>query len=74
MKDDLTERHANEARALHSRLIDRLKARGHLADPRLEAAFRAVPRHLFLPGVPLAEVYCDRHVVTRSEDGVPLSS
>lgn len=74
MGHELTERDAGDAIAFHRRLVDRLKARGHLADPRLEAAYRAVPRHLFLPGVPLAEVYRDRHVVTKSEDGVHLSS
>lgn len=74
MSHDLADIDAEKARAHHRRLVDRLKARGHLADPRLEAAFRAVPRHLFLPGVPLAEVYRDRHLVTKSTDGVNLSS
>jgi protein-L-isoaspartate(D-aspartate) O-methyltransferase len=48
---------------------------GALRDARIEAAFRAVRRHWFLPGAALADVYRDRAVVThRSEDGVAISS
>ena len=37
-------------------------------------AFARVPRHLFLPGVPLDTVYADDAVVTHDEGGVPTSS
>lgn len=38
-------------------------------------AFRVVPRHLFLPGVPPEEAYRDDAIVTkRDEDGQPISS
>jgi protein-L-isoaspartate(D-aspartate) O-methyltransferase len=37
-------------------------------------AFERVPRHHFLPGVPLETVYADDAVVTRDEGGVPTSS
>ena len=45
------------------------------AGPLVRAALRAVPRHLFLPGVPASEAYSDEAVVTkRDADGLPVSS
>ncbi|MDQ1294992.1 MAG: protein-L-isoaspartate(D-aspartate) O-methyltransferase [Actinomycetota bacterium] len=42
---------------------------------RVDAAMRAVPRHLFLPDVPLERAYGLDPVVThRDADGVPISS
>ena len=60
---------------LLDQMVDQLKADGHLRSPAVEAAFRAVPRHEFLPDEPLTEVY-DRHraIVTRLDGGVPVSS
>ncbi len=60
--------------ALRSALVDQLKSGGQLEDPRVEAAFRAVPRHVFLPEFPVASVYEDQGFITKSRDGVPLSS
>ncbi|PSK88984.1 protein-L-isoaspartate(D-aspartate) O-methyltransferase [Murinocardiopsis flavida] len=61
--------------ALHTALVDRLRASGAITDPRIEAAFRTVPRHLFLPGTPLETAYTDQFVGThRTPDGVPTSS
>lgn len=41
----------------------------------VEAAFRAVPRHPFVPNQPLEVVYTDAPIVTkRRDDGVPISS
>jgi protein-L-isoaspartate(D-aspartate) O-methyltransferase len=55
-------------------MVDRLKPR-IIRDPRIEAAFRAVPRHLFLPNVPLEKVYSGDVIPTRLDDkGVPISS
>jgi len=51
------EKHISE---LHQALIDQLKSNGHITTSSVEAAFRAVPRHLFLPGMPLDEVYRDQ--------------
>jgi protein-L-isoaspartate(D-aspartate) O-methyltransferase len=48
--------------ALHQRLIDHLKRAGHIRTPQVEAALRAVPRHLFVPGFPLENVYSDRAI------------
>jgi protein-L-isoaspartate(D-aspartate) O-methyltransferase len=48
-------------------LIARLKKMGVLADPVLEAAFLAVPRHLFLPRTPLEQVYKDISVALKRD-------
>ena len=63
-----------EASTLHRALIDALIGRGALGDSRIEAAFRAVPRHLFLPGIPLDEVYRDQAIPTKIVDGEAISS
>lgn len=43
--------------------------------PEVEEAMRAVPRHLFLPGVPLERAYANDVVQTkRDADGVPISA
>lgn len=42
--------------------------------PAVERALLAVPRHLFVPGVPLREAYADIAIPTHWEDGVPISS
>jgi protein-L-isoaspartate(D-aspartate) O-methyltransferase len=60
--------------AMHQALVDQLKKNGYIHDARAEAAFRAVPRHLFLPGVPLDEVYRDEAIATRSINGQVVSS
>jgi protein-L-isoaspartate(D-aspartate) O-methyltransferase len=60
---------------LRGALIDKLRDRGSVPTARVEAAFRAVPRHLFLPGVPLKKAYADGPVVTkRDEDGLIIST
>ena len=65
---------ARDASTLHQALIDTLKIDGYIRSPRVEAAFRAVPRHLFLPGVALDMVYSDTHIVTKERDGQSVSS
>lgn len=56
-------------------LVNGLKQKGELTDPRLEAAFMAVPRHAFLPGLALEEAYADEAVpVKREADGTVVSS
>ncbi len=60
---------------LRTALADYISRRGTFRTPQVEAAFRAVPRHLFLPGVDLETAYAPRVVVTkRTEDGTALSS
>ena len=57
-----------------TRLVDGLRDSGRLCSAAVEEAFRAVPRHLFLPGVPLARAYADEAVAVQAVDGVTTSS
>lgn len=59
---------------LHQRLVDQLKQRDLITDASVEAAFRAVPRHLFLPALTLEDVYRDEAIPTKMFNGVPISS
>lgn len=59
---------------LHKNLIDSVKAKGFIRSPHVEAAFRAVPRHLFLPHLPLQTVYQDEAISTKSLHGRTVSS
>jgi protein-L-isoaspartate(D-aspartate) O-methyltransferase len=59
----------------HQRLVGHLAGKGLLDNPRLCAAFQAVRREHFLPGVDLQRVYQDQSVTTHTEaGGVPVSS
>ena len=60
--------------ALHQALIDQVKSNGHIHTARVEAAFRAIPRHLFLPDKPSAEVYRDQAIAIQSINGQVVSS
>src|SRR5580698_8697828 len=58
-----------------AQLREDLAAKAQARDPRVAKALLEVPRHLFLPGVPLDEVYADEAIVTkRDEGGKPVSS
>ncbi|MDT3396326.1 methyltransferase, FxLD system [Streptomyces sp. B1866] len=61
---------------LVDKLIAQLTELGALRSGEVEAAIRAVPRHLFVPDVPLAQAYAaeDAPVVKRDEHGVVISS
>ncbi|MGH3801474.1 MAG: hypothetical protein ACRDTD_15330 [Pseudonocardiaceae bacterium] len=60
---------------LRTTLADYIRRRGTFRTPQVEAAFRAVPRHLFLPGVDVETAYAPQVVVTkRAEDGTAISS
>jgi protein-L-isoaspartate(D-aspartate) O-methyltransferase len=64
-----------DAVTLNQALIDDLKKRDLIKTPRVEAAFREVARHLFLPGIPLEEVYSDRAISAKQDpDGKWISS
>lgn len=55
-------------------LVEKLLGDGVLRDADVERALRTVPRHLFLPDVPLEEAYSDAAILTHEENGVPISS
>jgi protein-L-isoaspartate(D-aspartate) O-methyltransferase len=59
-----------------NRLVDELRASGRLTSGPLEAAFRAVPRHVFLPELdPVSQAYQDEaFVIKTDEGGLPVSS
>ena len=59
---------------LRQALVDRLKNQSVISTPRVEEAFRAVPRHMFVPEVDSATAYSDTHIVTRRQDDLPISS
>src|SRR5438093_6979132 len=48
-------------------MVDRMKESGAIRSPQIEAAFRATPRHLFLPGVGHDLVYSGQALITRSD-------
>jgi protein-L-isoaspartate(D-aspartate) O-methyltransferase len=55
-------------------LVEHLQSAGLITRPEVAAAFLAVPRHLFLPNLPLAEVYSDAAIPTKMQDGRAISS
>jgi protein-L-isoaspartate(D-aspartate) O-methyltransferase len=58
-----------------AQLREDLAAKAQARDPRVTKALLDVPRHLFLPGVPLDEVYADEAIVTKRDgNGKPVSS
>jgi protein-L-isoaspartate(D-aspartate) O-methyltransferase len=59
---------------LHQALVEKLRRDGVLCDDAAERALCTVPRHLFLPGVPLADAYSDNAILTHEEEGLPISS
>jgi len=60
--------------ALRHALIEDLQRRGIITDDRIAAAFAAVPRDRFLPGLAAEQVYRDEAIVTKVRDDVALSS
>jgi protein-L-isoaspartate(D-aspartate) O-methyltransferase len=59
---------------LRARLVAHLRARGDVRTERVGAAFERVPRHLFLPELSPDEVYTDRSIAIKLQDGIPISS
>src|SRR5947209_18572415 len=63
-----------DAPALHHARVDALVRRGAITDSRVEVAFLDVPRILFLPRVPLEEVYRDQAIPTKTINCEAVSS
>jgi protein-L-isoaspartate(D-aspartate) O-methyltransferase len=60
---------------LRAAMVDWLRDHGLAGSARVEAAMRAVPRHLFVPDVTVERAYAQDVVVTRRDaDGVAVSS
>ncbi|HEY0614796.1 MAG TPA: methyltransferase domain-containing protein [Candidatus Elarobacter sp.] len=59
---------------LRARLVAHLRARDDIRTDRIAEAFARVPRHVFVPGVPPEDVYADRSIAIKLQDGVPISS
>ncbi len=64
------------AEKMNNCLVDAMKADGHAQSPAVEWAFRAVPRHFFLPSRNWGEVYRDDAIPTHFAEGTerPISS
>lgn len=65
---------SQDAPSLQQTLVDTLIAAGRIQSPDVEASFRAVPRHLFVPDAPLETVYSNTHIVTKTIEGRDVSS
>jgi protein-L-isoaspartate(D-aspartate) O-methyltransferase len=59
---------------LRAGLVQSLYAAGAFKDQAIRQAMDKVPRHLFLPGVPLEQAYADIAVPTHWQDHVAVSS
>lgn len=64
------------AARLHPELVELLRSQNVIRTAPVDAAMTAVPRHLFLPGVPLETAYApdDAVVTTWNAEGTALSS
>jgi protein-L-isoaspartate(D-aspartate) O-methyltransferase len=70
-----TRSEARAAAQARATLARSLAGRGRGFGEAVQAAFRAVPRHLFLPGLPPAAAYRDEALVIKYDTcGVPVSS
>ena len=65
---------SDDIASLHGALVAHLKRIGLIRTPSVEAAFRAVPRHVFLPGAGLQQAYSDEAIPVKFADGRPISS
>lgn len=59
----------DEATELRAALVQQLTAEGSVRTRQVEEAFRAMPRHLFLPGIPLETVYKNTHIEVTDAEG-----
>lgn len=59
---------------LRETLVAELQRSGAAEEPAIAHAFAAVPRHCFVPEVPLEEAYADRAISIKSAGGETLAS
>ena len=66
----------DEVEAAREEMIRQLVELKAILSPEVEAAVRAVPRHLFIPEVPVAQAYAPEEspVTKRDEHGIAISS
>ncbi|NUR99513.1 MAG: methyltransferase, FxLD system [Kribbellaceae bacterium] len=62
------------ATSLRTSLVEHLVAAGTIRDQRIAAAFEAVPRHVFVPHVPLQLAYADDVVPMKQDQAGVLTS
>lgn len=66
---------APQLKRLWAKMLSSMRKEGALATPGVKAAFASVPRHLFLPNLPLEEVYTDKAIgIQYDEHGLLTSS
>ncbi len=70
-----TEVPAPDLTQMRHSMVDFLVRHKTFTSSTIEEAFRVVPRHLFLPGVPPDQVYQNQPIVTKQDEhGLPISS
>ncbi|MFF0267329.1 methyltransferase, FxLD system [Kribbella sp. NPDC004536] len=62
------------AALLRTALVHHLVSTGTISDPRIAAAFESVPRHVFVPHVPLQLAYADDVVPMKQDEAGVLTS
>ncbi|MFJ8844629.1 methyltransferase, FxLD system [Streptomyces cyaneofuscatus] len=64
----------SDAERLRNALVDQLRADGSARTPAVESALRTVPRHVFVPDVPLEDAYANAPVhIKYDTDGSSIS-
>ncbi|MEL6406651.1 MAG: class I SAM-dependent methyltransferase [Chloroflexota bacterium] len=63
-----------EAHRLHQEMVNTLRQNGAFNNTGVEAAFVAIPRHLFLPAMALEDVYSDRAIGIKTDTSGLLTS
>jgi protein-L-isoaspartate(D-aspartate) O-methyltransferase len=65
----------DDSRDYRQALVQTLRREGNLSSPRVAAALLAVPREVFVPGVPLEDVYRPSEaIVVKRVEGMSVSS
>jgi protein-L-isoaspartate(D-aspartate) O-methyltransferase len=74
MSSHTTTPSSNQPAQLHQTLVDHLVQDQYISSTAVEAAFRAVPRHHFLPDLELETVYSDEAIAIKEVNGRTVSS